>query len=94
VNPAPRIKSSSVTWQQVDSEVVVLDLARSSYLALDDSAAVLWNRLAESAGDPVPAEALTTLLASRYGIATDQARADVTAGRRRCARTGCTSFST
>ena len=79
MNGQHRINTRSVTWQQVDEEVVVLDLAESRYLALNDSAAVLWNGLVEGAEAGVADDDLTDLLVRTFGIDTGRAGDDVRA---------------
>ncbi len=77
MNGRHRIKSDSLSWQQVDDEVVVLDLDRSAYLALNGSAAVLWHGLAERPEDGVDDDELVARLVGTYGIPAERARVDV-----------------
>ncbi len=72
-----RIRTSALSWQQVDDEVVVLDLDRSVYLALNGSAAVLWNKLAEGGDDGVGDDSLTAELVSAFGIDAERASTSV-----------------
>ena len=64
-----------VEWQRVDDEIVVLDLNASSYLAINDSGAVLWPLVASGATTPE----LVDELKARYNIDAAQAEADVSA---------------
>jgi hypothetical protein len=68
-----RARPSDLAWRQAGGEVVVLDLAASSYHALNASGALLWERLA---GWTTP-EALAGLLADCFGLTPAAAAADV-----------------
>jgi hypothetical protein len=62
-----------VSWKPIDGDVVVLDLRTSAYITLNESAALLWSRLDDSA---TPAE-LSTALIDAYDISSERAAADV-----------------
>lgn len=64
-----------VEWRAIDGEVVVLDLATSAYLAVNDTGAVLWPLVAAGARQAD----LVDELAQRYRLEPDQAKADVEA---------------
>lgn len=70
-----RLRSGAVAWSARDDEVVVLDLASSTYLRVNAAGAVLWPLLVEGATHDDLVEALV----SAYGIERDQAGADVAA---------------
>jgi hypothetical protein len=70
-----RLRADRVTWRQVEDEVVVLDVDTSSYVGLNPSGALLWERLEEGA----TTEELSSVLSERFGLALDVARADVEA---------------
>lgn len=79
-----RIRSDDLTWQEVDEEIVVLDLASSTYLALNGSGALLWKRLVTGASS---AE-LADLLVTEFDIPVRVARDDVDGFISRCAGLG------
>jgi hypothetical protein len=64
---------SGVEWQHVDDEVVVLDLGSSSYLAVNDTGALLWPLIAAGTTEV----ALVDEVMARFGLDAEQARADV-----------------
>jgi hypothetical protein len=64
-----------VEWQPVDDEVVVLDLATSSYLAVNDTAAVLWPLVAAGATEMRLVDELTR----QFQVEAASAEADVSA---------------
>jgi hypothetical protein len=70
-----RIDPTAVEWREVDGEVVVLDLKRSEYLAVNKTGTVLWSALAEGAD----VETLARALVDRFGIDDDQATRDASA---------------
>ena len=72
-----QLRSSGLTWQVVDEEVVVLDLDGSVYLRLNGSGRLLWERLST----PTTAEQLSTALVDAYGIDAETASRDVEIGR-------------
>jgi hypothetical protein len=53
-----RIRERDLSWQQLDDEVVILDLAGSTYLKLNGPAAVLWHVILTVADEARLVEAL------------------------------------
>jgi hypothetical protein len=70
-----RLRVDEVVWREVGEDLVVLELATSTYLTLNGSAKLLWTGLADGATTPELAASLTTA----YGITTEQADADTAA---------------
>jgi hypothetical protein len=70
-----RVRQSDLTWEQLDDEIVILDLARSNYLKLNGAGALLWVSLVEGAERQELADALV----ERYELDADRAWADVDA---------------
>lgn len=68
-----QLRQSGMTWQEVGSEIVVLDLDGSVYLAVNGSGTVLWKRLTEACSQ----DALVELLVEQFGIDESRARNDV-----------------
>ena len=68
-----RLRTRDVTWQEIDGELVILDLARSTYLTTNGTGAFLAKRLTDEASE----EDLAAALAAEYGIGTEDALADV-----------------
>jgi Coenzyme PQQ synthesis protein D (PqqD) len=68
-----RLDETAMSWQETDDGVVVLNLATSRYLVINDSGKVLWERLLEGATRSELAEHLVTV----YEIETPVAAADV-----------------
>ena len=68
-----RLRTTDVTWQEIDGELVVLDLARSTYLTTNGPGAFLTKRLVDETSEADLAEALV----AEYGIPADEALADV-----------------
>ena len=64
-----------VEWQRLDDEVVALDLNSSSYLAVNDSGALLWPLVAEGTTE----RQMTETLSTRYALDEGRARSDVAA---------------
>jgi hypothetical protein len=67
------LKAEDVVWRAVGDELVVLELATSTYLTLNGTAKQLWEELATGANVAELVQALCT----RYGITEGQARSDV-----------------
>ena len=44
-----RLRQDDVEWREIEGEIVVLDLRRSTYLAVNRIGALLWPRLAAGA---------------------------------------------
>jgi hypothetical protein len=70
---AVRVRPSGLAWRRAGDEVVVLDVAASSYHALNASGALLWEQLSGW----TTAGALTGLLAGSFGLEQATAAADV-----------------
>jgi hypothetical protein len=68
-----RIRSSGVTWREVDGEIVALNLESSSYFATNATGARLWAPLV----DGCDRTDLVDLLVSTFGIENATAAADV-----------------
>lgn len=68
-----RLRAEELEWRLADDEVVVLDLRRQRYLALNASGALIWRALAKGAGR----EELVGLLVATYGVSPGRAAADV-----------------
>jgi fibrillarin-like rRNA methylase len=71
--PRMTLKVDDLTWREVHDELLVLDMATATYLTLNGSAKVLWQRLADGA----TASELVGALVDRYRITTERAEADV-----------------
>ena len=67
-----RLRGEDLTWQEIDGELVILDLARSSYLTTNGTGAFLAKLLVEER----TADDLVAALVAEYGIEVEQARAD------------------
>lgn len=67
-----RIRTENVTWQEIDGELVILDLERSTYLTTN----VVGAQLAKYLTEDRSLEDLIALLVTTYGIDTDTARRD------------------
>ena len=68
-----RIRTDQVTWQEIDGELVILDLARSTYLTTNATGAFLTKLLVHETSE----DDLAAALAAKYDLAVDGARADV-----------------
>ncbi len=71
----PRLRADAVTWREVDGEIVALELATSTYLAVNRTGALLWPALVEGASE----DTLASQLVQTFGLADDQATLDVKA---------------
>ena len=69
---APRLRVDDVAWRDVGDELIILELATSTYLTLNGSAKQLWLGLASGAS----IEQLVDTLVSTYGISAEQAGSD------------------
>jgi Coenzyme PQQ synthesis protein D (PqqD) len=67
------LRADDVVWRVVGEELVVLELATSTYLTLNGTARQLWEGLTEGA----TAEDLVEMLVDRYGIPKEHAVEDV-----------------
>jgi hypothetical protein len=70
-----RLRKSNMTWQQLDDEIVILDLAGGEYLSVNGSGAHLWKELDAGADRGQLIESLR----NRYALSPDRAAADVDA---------------
>jgi Coenzyme PQQ synthesis protein D (PqqD) len=70
---ALRLRPERLEWRRVDDEVVAVDLRSSVYLAANESAAPLWEALAEG----TTRDDLVDRLAWAAGIDRERAAADV-----------------
>jgi hypothetical protein len=70
-----RIRSDGVAWREVGGDVIILDVDRSLYHAINSSGAPVWHALAGGAS----AAELVGELARRYPEAAHRAEADVRA---------------
>lgn len=68
----PALREEDLSWREAGGTVIVLDHRSWMYLRLNDSAASLWNALADGAN----ADGLASALVDRYGIDAGQAAAD------------------
>jgi hypothetical protein len=68
-----RLRQDEVEWRELEGEVVVLDLRRSTYLAVNRTGALLWRRLVEGA---TRAELVEKLM-DEFGLEPKAARADL-----------------
>lgn len=68
-----RLRSQDITWQEIDGELVILDLARSVYLTTNRTGAFLTDLLLTETTPEDLAQALVT----EYGITAEEARTDV-----------------
>jgi hypothetical protein len=68
-----RVRRNELEWREVEGEIVLLDLRRSLYLAINPSGAALWPRLVEGATRPQ----LTSVLVDTFGLDTAAAERDV-----------------
>jgi hypothetical protein len=70
-----RLRVDDVAWRDVGDELIILELATSTYLTLNGSAKQLWLRLVPGAS----VEDLADMLVSTYGISFEQAESDTEA---------------
>lgn len=71
----PRLRTDALTWRNVEGEIVALELATSTYLAVNQTGAFLWPSLVEGASE----NDLATKLVQTYAVSSAQANADVEA---------------
>jgi hypothetical protein len=45
----PRLRKQELEWREADGEIVILDLATSTYFAVNQSGALLWPSIVEGA---------------------------------------------
>jgi Coenzyme PQQ synthesis protein D (PqqD) len=70
-----RLRTEGIAWQELDGELVVLDLASSTYLAVNPSGTMLATLLQEER----TLEELRDALVAEYRIPADVAEADARA---------------
>jgi hypothetical protein len=78
-----RVRADAVTWRFVEDEVVILDRRTWGYLSINDSGAVLWQRLVDGATTPELAAALVEDFDVEEATALSDAEAFVAALRER-----------
>ena len=69
------LRRERLDWRMVEGEVVVLDLARSEYVAVNRTGSTLWRLLDEGATQ----DELEAQLAHHFDVSTSRAAADVSA---------------
>ena len=69
-----KLRADALDWREIEGEVMVLDLERSEYLAVNESGATLWPLLAAGASRSELEAALT----AKFELEEDTAAADVT----------------
>lgn len=69
------LRTTDITWQPLDDDIVVLDLRSSRYLRLNDTAALLWRRLETGA----TRDQLVAAIVEEYDVEPDVAQRDVDA---------------
>jgi hypothetical protein len=70
-----KIRSSGLSWRQLDDNIMLLDIATSSYLSITGAGSVIWVALVD--GSTVD-ELVTTVL-TEFDVDHATAAADVTA---------------
>jgi hypothetical protein len=68
-----RLRPERLEWRRVDDEVIAVDLQQSTYLSANQSAAPLWEALAEG----TTRDGLIKWLTDSYGIDREHAAQDV-----------------
>lgn len=79
-----KLREGAVAWQQVDGETILLDLAASTYLGINQSGSVLWPALVDGS----TRQDLVTRLCKTYDVTKDEAAVDVDAFVRTCYERG------
>ena len=70
-----RLRSEGLAWREIDGEVVLVDLVVATYLSTNETAAVLWRRLADGTSE----DELVRALVAAYDVDAETAAADVRA---------------
>jgi Coenzyme PQQ synthesis protein D (PqqD) len=70
-----QLRNGQLSWREFDGETVVLDLAGSKYLTVNEAGTVLLKLLA----DGCTRDGLVQALVDRFGISNEQAGIDVDA---------------
>lgn len=68
-----RLRTDGVTWREIDGEMVILDLATSTYLTTNRSGTVLVRELTQDRSE----DELVAMLVDEFDISAELARADV-----------------
>lgn len=79
-----KLREGAVAWQQVDGETILLDLAASTYLGINQSGSVLWLALVDGS----TRHGLVKRLCETYDVTEDEAAMDVDAFLRTCQERG------
>jgi hypothetical protein len=74
-DPILKLRGEDMLWRRLESEIVILDGESWEYLALNESAGLVWERLQTGA----TRSELIQLLFDTYGVASDTATHDVDA---------------
>jgi predicted anti-sigma-YlaC factor YlaD len=70
-----RLRGDRLEWRAVGEEIVALDIADSTYLAVGPVGAAMWPRLAEGAS----VEELVGVVLDQFEVDADTARRDIDA---------------
>jgi hypothetical protein len=70
-----KLRSSELTWLEIQGELIALDESASTYLSANDSGLVLWQALAGGTSR----HELVSLLLERFDVDETEAGADVDA---------------
>ena len=68
-----KLRDDAIAWKETDGEVLLLDLASSTYLAVNPSATVLWRLLANGTTQ----DELVDALVGAFDVDRDTATTDV-----------------
>ncbi len=68
-----RLRTSGITWRELDEQIVVLDLQESHYLAVTGAGAVVWKLLL----DGVTLDAMVGAVTEVFDVQPDVARTDL-----------------
>jgi hypothetical protein len=71
--PALELAEESLTWREVDGEIVILDRRNWMYMGINGSGMLLWKQILEGASRPQ----LVECLRDEYEIDEEAARHDV-----------------
>jgi hypothetical protein len=70
-----RLRADQLSWREIDGETVLLDLATSKYLRVNQTGTLLLRELATGC----PRDRLVTALREAYGLSEEAAMSDVDA---------------
>jgi hypothetical protein len=73
VNDEVRLRSDTLTWREVEGEIVALDLQASAYLGVNRTGTALWQELAAG----TTRDRLVSRLRTEFGIDEETAARDV-----------------